>query len=121
MTRLWGVDPEILCREHLLGEHKEMHQEVGTLRKHPHGQAIVEGHAERQQVDTSLLQRRHDDLVSEMNRRGMNHDSPMDYTDERDLGEIDKEANLSELIDRCDKCKKRYENKKRQSVEGENR
>lgn len=107
MTRLWGVDPALLCREHLLGEHREMHQEIGTLRNHPHGEAIVQGHAEQGQVDTSRLQERHDELVAEMERRGYDHASPMDYEDQLDLGEIDVVANREELMERCDKCRER--------------
>ena len=104
MTRIWGVDPAALCKDHLLGEHKEMHQEVGTLRNHPHGQAIVEGHAEKGQVDTALLQERHDALADEMERRGYTHDSPMDYEDTAGLGEIDVDANRRELAERCAEC-----------------
>lgn len=109
MTRMWGVDPALLCREHLLGEHREMHQEVGTLRNHPHGDAVVEGHAEKGQVDTSQLQKRHDALVREMERRGYSHDSPMDYEDAHDLGEIDVAANREELAERCEDCRSRIE------------
>lgn len=107
MTRMWGVDPRLLCRNHLLGEHREMHQEVGTLRNHPHGRAIVEGHAERGQVDTRKLQERHDELVEEMERRGFEHDSPLAYEDELALGTIDVAANREDLAERCDACRER--------------
>ncbi|MCU4925251.1 pyrimidine dimer DNA glycosylase/endonuclease V [Halobacteria archaeon AArc-dxtr1] len=109
MTRLWGVDPALLCDQHLLGEHSEMHQEVGTLLNHPHGEAIVRGHAERNQVDTSLLQSRHDELAVELERRGMNHESPLAYDDDHELGSIDVERNLSELAQRCVDCRARIE------------
>lgn len=104
---MWGVTPRFLCRSHLLGEHREMHQEVGTLRNHPHGRAVVEGHARAGQVDTRLLQERHDALVAEMERRGYSHESPMDYTDELALGSIDVAANRQELAARCDACRER--------------
>lgn len=105
MTRMWGVDPELLCDQHLLGEHREMHQEVGQIRAG--NLASVTGHAREEQVDTSKLQERHDELVDEMERRGMNHDSPMDYEDELDLGSIDVDANLDDLRERCDDCRER--------------
>lgn len=104
MTRLWGVDPSGMCREHLLGEHKEMHQIAGTIESHPHGEAIAEGHAEKDQIDTSLIQERHDELVEEMLERGFNHNSPLSYDDELDIGSIDIESNRKELQDRCDNC-----------------
>lgn len=107
MTRMWGVDPQLLCRNHLLGEHREMHQEVGTIHNHPHGRAVVEGHARKGQVDTRKLQERHDALVAEMARRGYSHDSPMDYTDEHGLGSIDVTANRAELAERCEACRGR--------------
>lgn len=109
MTRMWGLDPALLCDQHLRGEHAEMHQEVGTLRNHPHGEAIVRGHAEKGQVDTSRIQARHDALAEEMTRRGMNHQSPMDYADEHDLGDLDLAANRADLAERCADCRERIE------------
>lgn len=107
---MWGIDPRLLCDRHLLGEHTEMHQAVGTLRNHPHGEAILRGHAERKQLDTSKIQERHDELAYEMERRGMNHDSPLHYDDALDLGRIDPERNLEDLKKRCDDCRRRIEN-----------
>lgn len=107
MTRLWAVDPRLLCDQHLLGEHAECHQEVGTLRNHPHGRAIVAGHADRGQVDTALLQSRHDELAAELERRGMAHDSPLDYDDDLELGSVDPDANRRDLARRCDACRER--------------
>lgn len=104
MTRLWGVDVEKLCRQHLLGEHKEMHQIAGTINNHPHGLAIAKGHAEQGDIDSSLIAERHDKLAEEMLKRGYNHDSPLEYTDELDIGEIDREYNREDLRDRCDDC-----------------
>ncbi len=89
-----------------------MHQEAGTLENHPHGLKIVKGHAEKQQVDTSLIKKRHDELVEEMERRGFNHDSLLEYVDELDLGSIDTEQNIKDLSNRCDKCLKRIQNKR---------
>lgn len=111
MTRLWGLPPVWLCREHLLGEHKEMHQEAGTLLNHPHGEAIVDGHAKKGQVDVSQIEPRHDELARELIRRGYNHESPFDYdlSDYEDRGEIDRDANLRDLRNRCDECASRIQ------------
>lgn len=106
---MWGIDPQLLCDQHLLGEHTELHQAVGTLRNHPHGEAIVRGHAERQQLDTSKLQARHDDLADELERRGMTHDSPMNYEDTHELGSINPERNRANLQNRCEDCRNRIE------------
>lgn len=107
MTRMWGVDPEVMCDQHLLGEHNEMHMLVGSIRKHPHGEAIAKGHGEKGQVDTSLLQSRHDSLAEELESRGYNHDSPMSYTDELDFGTVDVERHRDMLADRCEECRDR--------------
>ncbi|QIB75360.1 hypothetical protein G3I44_14315 [Halogeometricum borinquense] len=107
MTRQWGIDPELLCRQHLLGEHREMHQEVGHI--NADNLATVKGHARCGQVDTSSIQERHDELVEEMHRRGYNHQSPLEYDDELELGYIDLAENLADLADRCEDCRGRME------------
>lgn len=83
-----------------------MHQEAGTLLNHPHGEAIVRGHAKRGQFQLSKAEPRHDELVDEMKSRGMNHDSPFDYdlSDYSDIGYVDPHANLVDLYNRCDEC-----------------
>lgn len=106
---MWGIDPALLCDQHLLGEHAELHQEVGTLRNHPHGEAIVRGHAERGQVETATIQARHDELADELERRGLNHDSPLEYADTLDLGDLDPERNRRELAERCADCRTRID------------
>jgi len=101
------VDPKVLCRNHLLGEHKELHQLVGHIEAG--SIASVEGHADRGQIDTSLILERHETLVEEMKERGYNHKSPLEYEDDLNLGEIEAESNTEELIDRCEDCRERYE------------
>jgi len=104
---MWMVDPEYLCREHLLGEHNELHKIVGHIQKG--NLEVVQGHAARGQVDTSLLRERHDELAREMSKRGYSHDSPMEVEDNLDVGEVDVERNLKDLESRCDRCRKRIE------------
>lgn len=109
MTRLWALPTEYLCDQHLVAEHAECHQEGGTLVNHPHGEAIVRGHAKLGQVRTSLLESRHDELVVEMLDREMNHDSPFDYDIENDIGYIDRHYNFVDLYTRCDDCAARMD------------
>jgi hypothetical protein len=104
---MWGVDPSKMCRQHLLGEHNEMHMVVGGIRKHPHGEAIAKGHGKKGQLDTSLIQQRHDALAREMRLRGIEHDSPLEYFDELDVGEVDVERHRDMLADRCPECRER--------------
>lgn len=111
MTRLWALPTKYLCDQHLLGEHKEMHQEAGTLVNHPHGKAIMRGHAKLGQFQLSLCESRHDALVTEMECRGMNHDSPFDYdlSDYSDEGYVDRHYNLVDLYNRCGDCAERID------------
>jgi len=112
MTRLWyGVDVEELCDDHLLGEHSEMHQEVGTWHRHPHGKAVVEGHVEKAQVVPTMIRGRHDELAAEMAERGFNHDSPLEEFDPDVMPDVPQErmngiheANRDRLARRCDDC-----------------
>lgn len=104
---MWCVDPALLCRQHLLGEHKELHQLVGNIQAE-HTNA-VKGHADRGQIDTSRIATRHECLVDEMRNRGYNHNSPLEYDDSLGLGEIDEKANLDDLAARCDACRERIE------------
>ena len=75
--RIWDVDPALLCRRHLLGEHRELHA-VWTIlttgsrgyRRHPE--------TLRWEGRLGALARRHDRLVGEMERRGYRHRSPLD-------------------------------------------
>ena len=109
MTRMWGLSPELLCDRHLLGEHAELHQLVGTVENHPHGEAIVRGHAAKGNVDTRLIEERHATLVAELENRGFAHDSPLSYDADLEIGAIDERANRAELADRCAACRERIE------------
>lgn len=75
--RIWDVDPHILCRKHLLGEHRELHATWTILtndrkgyRKHPE---VI-----RWEGKLAALFKRHEQLVAEMLKRGYNHNSPLD-------------------------------------------
>lgn len=67
--RLWGIDPKVMCRKHLLGEHVEMHMIVGSLRRRRNlGRLLTAGF-----VDLRKVAARHESLAYEMKRRGYRH------------------------------------------------
>lgn len=110
MTRMWGVDPRLLCDRHLLGEHVEMHMFLGGIRK---GHS-VRGYTDNGIVDPHRVVVRHEELVAELERRGMHHRSPMALTEDDECAiaalptaTIDAEANLVELARRCERCRER--------------
>jgi hypothetical protein len=76
-VRVWDVDPALLCRQHLLGEHRELHGLWNIL---VHGKAGYSRHPETRRWEGKLaaLFKRHQALVLEMKRRGYEHLSPLD-------------------------------------------
>jgi hypothetical protein len=75
--RIWDVDPALLCRAHLLGEHRELH---AVWNVHTLGKSGYARHPEtiRWQGRLRALFERHEALVQEMERRGYRHASPLD-------------------------------------------
>jgi hypothetical protein len=75
--RIWDLPPRILCRQHLLGEHRELHALWVVLTERRSGYAM---HPETMRWAGKLaaLHSRHEKLVREMARRGYRHASPLD-------------------------------------------
>jgi hypothetical protein len=106
MTRMdTHVPPKHMCNQHLLGNHNEAHQLVGFARSGNIDKLI--GHSVRGQIDMTRLNEWHEELVAEMERRGWNHDSPLEWGMDLPIGE-DMIANSStnKLHERCDSCHK---------------
>jgi len=104
--RMWLVSPKIMCKNHLLGEHLELHMLAGCLRNGRN----IKGYLEKGLVDPYLLTNRHEELVQEMERRGYKHSSPLNELPELPAkGHIDTNKNILELTSRCHKCKERKE------------
>jgi hypothetical protein len=99
---MWMVDPKIMCRKHLLGEHVELHMFVGTIKKG----VSLDGYVSRGLVDTTKIVSRHEILVTEMIARGYNHQSPLPYVDTLGIGKVDAIASAVELHRRCPDCAK---------------
>ena len=102
--RMWMVDPRIMCRKHLLGEHVECHMFAGTLIK---GRS-VQGYLDKGLLEERSLLVRHDQLSKEMAFRGYSHNSPMLDMILRDRGKVDVAWSLKELLARCKECRLRW-------------
>ena len=74
--RIWDVPPDRLCRNHLLGEHAELHAVWSILTQGKSGYA---NHPEtlRWRGKLKALFSRHEQLVAEMESRGYKHGSPL--------------------------------------------
>ncbi len=75
--RIWDIPPGFLCRNHLLGEHRELHAIWSVLTR---GKKGYSRHPEtmRWQGKLKALYIRHGALVREMRRRGYRHMSPLE-------------------------------------------
>lgn len=102
--RMWNVDPRAMCRQHLLGEHLEMHMFVGARRK----KKSLQGYASAGLVDLRLLRQRHNELVHEMECRGYQHESPLPQrgSEPQAIGWVDSAGNFEQLRVRCASCRR---------------
>lgn len=98
--RMWMIPPEKLCRNHLLGEHNEIHMLYGSLK---HGKNIF-GYLEKGLLEPQNMNSRHDELEDEMKRRGYRHNSPLDVLCWVPVGHVNRDKSISDLVDRCNKC-----------------
>ena len=107
--RMWMVDPQILCRKHLLGEHVELHMLVGHLKR---GRR-VDGWADSNCTQPRSIAARHKALAREMARRGYRHASPLMQPSvaahQRPGATVDVAAAQAELVRRCADCAGRAE------------
>lgn len=80
--RIWDISPKRLCRNHLLGEHRELHAIWSVLVNDKQGYAR---HPEtlRWKGKLKALYGRHEALVSEMALRGYQHRSPLSKREAR--------------------------------------
>jgi len=107
--RMWLVNPKMMCRKHLLGEHVELHMFVGTINKNKN----LNGYIKNNLLEYSNIYQRHNKLVAEMKNRQYNHKSELPEI----IGNVDeyvknykinKEQSLNDLLSRCEICKKLF-------------
>ena len=103
---MWMVNPRVMCRQHLLGEHVEIHMCVGAINN---GKS-VKGYLQKGLLEVHNLYDRHEEIVEEMKRRGYRHCSDLDekWITVEKFGSIDREKSLNELVERCSRCKCRF-------------
>ena len=104
--RMWMVDPRILCRKHLLGEHVETHMFKGHIER----KKGIKGYIWKNCVEVKSITQRHADLVTEMIRRGYKHNSDLESVSIEHLSLTDREYIINrtssqlELLRRCPDC-----------------
>lgn len=72
--RIWDISPSLLCRQHLLGEHRELHAVWSVITENKKGYSK---HPEtiRWIGKLKALYLRHNQLILEMGKRGYIHKS----------------------------------------------
>lgn len=104
--RMWMIDPKLLCRNHLLGEHRELHMLAGSVNK----RLTLRGFVKNGLVELDKIGKRHEQLVRELHRRGYNHQSPLSQpklTYYNNTGKVDEFKSKLDLIDRCSECREK--------------
>lgn len=96
------IDPRMMCNQHLLGEHKEIHMLAGSLTR---GKSI-KGYLTRGLLEPQNLYDRHDALVEEMTRRGFKHKSELPSLEYIELpqGMVVRLDSVRDLKERCSRC-----------------
>lgn len=74
--RIWDISPNKLCKNHLLGEHRELHAIWTIITENRKGYSM---HPEtiRWKGKLKAIYHRHEELVKEMTNRGYAHKSPL--------------------------------------------
>ena len=110
--RMWMIPPKLMCNQHLLGEHNEIHKHRHVFEK----QWSIDGRMKPVvQIVPAEMERRHEELVIEMAFRGFNHQSPYELPDLSYLpseylnAKVDLRFSVVDLKDRCKECKERME------------
>lgn len=107
--RMWNIEPKNLCRQHLLGEHFEIHKLVGNLK---HSGTWANSLTAKGFLEPQNALKRHNKLVCEMEKRGFNHRTPLKLGKLKlPRGKIDIKKSVNDLRKRCRECKERLNKK----------
>ena len=108
--RMWMCDPKILCRQHLIGEYRELFTLVGTI----NAKKKLDGYIKNNCIELSSLESRYIELKEEMLRRGYKPVKQfiipnMNYLESHILKyRVDRESSLKDLLNRCSSCLERW-------------
>jgi hypothetical protein len=105
---MWMITPKMMCNQHLLGEHRELHALTGTLLKG----TSIQGYIENNLIEVQAIIPRHEAIMKEMIVRGYKHRTPMidnqivleHLTDYQFNYHVNRESSFSDLYHRCQMC-----------------
>jgi hypothetical protein len=105
---MWNLPVELLCDQHLRGEHSELHMFVGVIGT----KTSLSGYLEKGQLYVNGLRERHEEVAQAMSlRSGKVHTSPLPEFEAdpaiAEINNIDFDFNISDLESRCWLCSER--------------
>ena len=106
--RIWDLPVQILCDQHLLGEHRELHaiwtylttDKGGSYRKHPETLRWV--------GKELALAKRHSEEVREMMKRGFDHHSSLPLFVSNDKSSEDQNNYVNTLTEQIQNIKSKH-------------
>lgn len=108
--RMWMVDPQILCKQHLMGEYREHFAIAGSMRL----KRNIFGYIRNNLIEPKSIQQRYNSLRSEMISRGY---KPVKEFISPDISylpkqvqnyKVDADSALVDLLSRCTDCKNNH-------------
>lgn len=99
--RMWCINTNLMCRQHLLGEHLEIHMFVNSILENKN----LKGFINNGLLEIHSLRKRHKEIIDEFKRRGYKHKSPLPYFKKIKLGYINRSKNFQVLFTRCKDCR----------------
>lgn len=112
--RMWAQLPELMCSQHLLGEHRELHVMASIVNS---GRSM-EGYFRNNLIDVKNIRSRHMLLHIEMFKRWQTPFSEILEFTPFETPDINKEKSIAELLRRCQKCRNLAENALRSVLPG---
>ena len=102
--RMWNIKPKLMCRQHLLGEHFEIHKAIGNLK---HSGIWTKALTNKGFLEPQNFLKRHDKIADEIKKRGMNHNSKLIVGNIKlPTGKVDIKQSVIDLKKRCPECRK---------------
>lgn len=112
--RMWMINPNLMCSQHIVGEHRELHALKGSLERTKPEYDNSEKHkknlttlAKDGLIELKSLKKRHEKLVKHLK----NHNTPIGKIPTLENlpkkvaeAEVDKEKAIQDLIDRPEAC-----------------
>ena len=108
--RMWMVNPKIMCKQHLIGEYRELFTFMGAVRE----KKSISGYIKNNLLEPLSVKNRYEVLKSEMINRNYKPKKEfivqdMNYISKKELNnKVNVHKSLNDLLNRCPECKKRF-------------